>query len=58
MSYYVMKFRRVSQSTNFFRGNLYSRMSQKDFFRGYLILRIAGPFAKFANIFRREDFWH
>jgi len=30
---------------------------KKDFFRGYLISRIGGPFAEFANISGR-DFWH
>jgi len=33
-------------------------MSQKSFFRGYLISWIGGTFAKITNISRRENFWH
>ena len=59
--HYNMKFWKISRickKLNFFRGNKFSRIGQNEIFREHLISRIGGPFAKFAKISGRENFWH
>ena len=59
--FHYMKFWKISRickKLNFFRGNKFSRIGQNEIFREHLISRIGGPFAEFAKISGRENFWH
>jgi len=55
---FFKKLLKFVNNINFFVGIYFREWVKKVFFRGYLISWIGGPFANFANISGRENFWH